>query len=100
MTQNARHTSGPWKLIKTAKGWLLKTKDGCVIGGINRFPDTAEMASQCEPNAKLAVTAPELLEALEGLEAVGYLNDSFCAFKEGSAALAKARAALAKARVA
>ena len=100
MKQSAKHTPGPWKLIKTAKGWLLKSKDGCVIGGFNRFPDGAEMASQSEPNARLAVAAPELLEALENLEAVGYLTNSSCASERGSAALAQARAALAKARAA
>lgn len=66
-THKTTHTPGPWKLVESAKGWFLKTRCGCVIGGINRFPVTAELASQCEANARLAEAAPELLEALDYL---------------------------------
>jgi hypothetical protein len=97
MKQAAQHTPGPWKLCRNAHGWFLKTKAGCIIGGINRFPDTAELAYHCESNARLIAAAPDLLEALKGLQSVGYLDDSSCATKEGAAALRAARSALAKA---
>lgn len=69
MTQEVKHTPGPWKLVKGAKGWFIKSKDGCVIGGINR-PVAAEMVAQCEQNAKLVVSAPEMLDALKAARAV------------------------------
>ena len=64
MTQKLTHTPGPWKLVKTTKGWFLRTMDGCVLGGINRFPAAAELSSQCEPNARLIRCTPELFDAL------------------------------------
>ena len=70
MKQEAKHTPGPWKLNRNAHGWYLKTKCGCVLGGINRFPDTAELASQCEPNARLIAASPDMLDALKASRAI------------------------------
>ena len=100
MTYATKHAPGPWKVTKNSHGWFLKTKDGCIIGGVNRYPETALLASQCEPNARLIAAAPEILEALVAM--VVYANktaetdqDDFS--PEGKAAFTKARGAIAKA---
>lgn len=61
----SKHTPGPWKLATRKEGWVVKTRDGCVLAGVSQFPPPAEMAPQCEFNARLIAAAPELLEALK-----------------------------------
>lgn len=97
MKQAVHHTPGPWNLCKNAHGWFLKTKDGCILGGINRFPDTALLAAQCEPNAHLIAAAPDLLEALRVL--LGDIERHPQPFTREEK-LKIARAALAKAELA
>lgn len=55
-----KFTPGPWKVYRGVKGWLLKCKQGCVLGGINRFPPSTERGAEQEANARLVEAAPEL----------------------------------------
>ena len=34
----------PWKMVETETLWLIKTKDGCVLGYISRHPKESELA--------------------------------------------------------
>ena len=94
------HTPGPWEVFKNGTKWIIfsPVKDAtiAVTGGW-----TDESRSQESANARLLAAAPELLEALEGVE--GYLTDYDHYSKVDvdvwvKAALPQLRAALAKTR--
>lgn len=59
------HTTAPWKKVENKTGFQIKTHDGCVIAYVVKFLETAPMAPQAEPNARLIQNAPRLLESLK-----------------------------------
>lgn len=58
------HPLAKLKLVSGAKGWFIKTADGCTLGGVNRFPETAQLAPICESFARMAIAAPKMLDLL------------------------------------
>jgi hypothetical protein len=103
---NAKHTPGPWLVstgyhphIETASGVALAKTD-CSISR-SRFVEDGYVA---RANATLMASAPELLEALEGLaHADGCYCDAAFSMSDGShpshaPECQKARAAIAKAK--
>jgi hypothetical protein len=97
----SKHTPGPWKLVAAKEGWKIKAPAGCVLAGVSKFPPPAELAPQCEANARLMVASPKLLKALEDLLAnhVQLVSCGDCGNwdVEKEPAVIAARAAIAKA---
>ena len=120
----AKHTPGPW-VIGSSEGRVLSHWDGIGYWEIanatvtNFRGDSGEMyfaGGTQEANARLIAAAPDLLEALEGLEGYveGIIEDgcpkcggdcseanppvSFCPIQQANKDLLKARAAIAKAK--
>lgn len=65
---NAKHTPGPWR----PNGGLVETRDGIALGIATACPVKVGYAPKDDAerlaNARLIASAPELLEALKGLE--------------------------------
>lgn len=74
--KNAKHTPGPWSvfddggetygIIRYADGTPISTQDGCSMNGEVFICD---LAIKNEADAALIAAAPDLLAALEALEA-------------------------------
>ena len=102
---STQHTPGKWKAVALKNGWAIKAKSGCVLAGVSKFPDGAELAPQCLPNARLIAAAPDMLAALrevvfaetERLHAADNDRDYLAQQTRMATALAFARAAIAKA---
>ncbi len=75
------HTPGPWKSVELKTDYLIKTRDGCVIAHVRKFSESAPMAPQALPNARLINNAPKLLAALKQCYMVLY-GDGANTFEE------------------
>ena len=58
------HTPGPWSLFPCESGWHVNQADG-EPGFIVTMPKFYHRAAECEANALLVATAPELLAELK-----------------------------------
>ncbi len=107
MSQESKYTPGPWSIgasEKSIPGYTPINAPGhyglaqvaTQMDGGNTHLDEIKLSA----NARLIAAAPALLTALKGLSAIGYLDDSSCASKEGAAALRAARAAISLAELA
>lgn len=76
------HTPGPW--IVESDGSTVAMGDQCVI--TSPAPDGASRATECA-NARLIASAPDMLAALEAVEAAQRSGDYGTAFAAVSAAL-------------
>lgn len=78
MTEETKHTLGPWHIDggkprklhfdKDTRFWIILDKDGyspAIVPPWDAVPPIA--AEEAKANARLIAAAPELLEALEGL---------------------------------
>lgn len=103
-----KHTPGPWKYgwETDAREWGIVTdRRGGIVANVNTStgPDATSAPAMrvmpCEANARLIASAPELLEACEGLveEIDAARMETLCQGSEWVAKLAKARAAIARA---
>ncbi|WP_159918012.1 hypothetical protein [Pantoea sp. 18069] len=106
----AKHTPGPWfqSHRKAIVGYSTEvyTANGEVIATVAWYPrrlNETTTVTDREANARLIAVAPELLEALQGLEREGWLSHIVAACKKESAdaslyaSVTVARAAIAKA---
>lgn len=94
MTQNGKHTPGPWNAVN---GTLVQSSNQLAIAdcwrirsGVSPFDER-----QAAANTSLIAAAPELLEALEALYSHPQKHILPSSFQ---ADMAKARVAIAKAR--
>lgn len=98
------HTPGPWiakKTCQSGKVQILGISEGYTYTIMTISPSINKSAKgdEMQANARLITAAPELLEALEGLQA--WMDDKFKEhiseygdldlFKDARAAIAKAR---------
>jgi len=88
----AQHTPGPWRLTTLPEGRWVE-----VYGG---HPEDDVAQAVGVPNARLIAAAPELLEALERISAIGeWLDDDQDVFAACYRTwVIEARAAIAKAK--
>lgn len=84
----AQHTPGPWEIWPAENSVVITESLGRHIAAIPLA------THEWKENARLIAAAPELLEALEELEALGSLELP----QRRDAALLKAKAAIAKAK--
>lgn len=87
----AGHTPGPWGLYARTDGWQVYSESRSHVG--YAYASVMDPPEVGVANAALIVSAPELLEALEGLVA----SVRGVGPKDGKV-LARADAAIAKAR--
>jgi hypothetical protein len=66
------HTPGPWSLFPTEVGWIVNQKGG--PGYVGTLSKVSHRAAQCEANARLIASAPELLEALQAIASIDLAN--------------------------
>lgn len=107
MTQNSKHTDGPWTLdtVVTSSGvchkigpfpWKAgKENHACIYVD---YPGTGPIEAELLANARLIAAAPELLAALQTLERAIANNEPFSRAEHDQAksAIAKATGAAPK----
>lgn len=101
----AKHTPGPWMVSRSRSNLVVAVRNGklgqvadCAFTHSHHGNASRPSVDQCLANARLVSRAPKLLEALERLQARGWLNDSTCTDEAGNADLGFAREAIAEAR--
>ena len=92
------HTPGPWEVEHGSgygelNGWTIWNPNGDGYALAVAIGDVVALHPHVEANARLIAASPDLLEALEGLEA--YLRDTP---HHNAVAAAHARKVIAKAR--
>jgi hypothetical protein len=98
----ARHTPGPWTATSQGNAWpIIRDSEGVSIAKTDCSISPGKWVDgfdQCEANARLIASSPDLLEALEAAEA--YLVERGLDFRGvtgRTVILPKMRAAIAKA---
>jgi hypothetical protein len=108
MTEQTKHTPGPWKAVRNTAYWEIEPANagqdgipfnvGDVCASAPGMPDSGLQ----EANARLIAAAPDLLEALEAFrlafELDGIQTNNIPAEMALGSAIEKARAALSKAK--
>ena len=63
MTQEIKHTAGPWEISKEQYGTFIRFEGGYFLASVQEF--AGDKKDQSVANAHLIASAPDLLEACE-----------------------------------
>lgn len=101
MSEQKRHTPGPWNVYHDEDGtiWIAQKRSGAITSGVI-VEINPEFSSRPEANARLIAAAPDLLDALSDLsrayaalrKRAGYGDDPSESLDDAIAAIAKATA--------
>ena len=90
----AKHTPGPWTIVDPeAGGWCVQSRDMTSKARNGGFVSAVCPGPDGPANARLIAAAPDMLAALERLEAVREPGDEIAALEQARAAIAKAKGA-------